>query len=70
MSDLFTNGSPKSGYDASEIEFWKGWSPSGIARACISAALTSAPCITWRPKFWIIPWMRRLPDMPIGLNYG
>ena len=49
-------------------KFWKGWSPSGIARACISAALTSAPCITWRPKFWIIPWMRRLPDMPIGLK--
>ena len=39
MSDLFTNGSPKSGYDASEIEVLEGLEPSGIARACILAAL-------------------------------
>ena len=59
MSDLFGNTASNDSYDASNIEVLEGLEPFGDARGCMLAAPTSAPCIIWRLKFWIMRWIGR-----------
>ena len=68
MSDLFANGSNKTGYDASEIEVLEGLEPVRHRPGMYIGGTDERALHHLALKFLTIPWMRPLQVMLAGLK--